>query len=113
MMKVTGWYYTFILIQIMFLWYLSQQTYILATLIIVDILITVFLYPITSTNEGFYERSLNDYFYCSLCDDPNRFLETFDKFRIYAKPDWYSREDVWVNEQKDFIARIKSIYNSI
>jgi len=62
--------------------------------------------------EGFYERSLNDYFYYSLCDDPNRFLETFDKFRIYAKPDWYDIEENWVNEQKDFITKIKSIYDT-
>ena len=34
-------------------------------------------------------------------------------FVIRIMNDWYSREDVWVNEQKDFIARIKSIYNSI
>ena len=39
--------------------YLSQQTYILATLIIVDILITVFLYPITSTKLNIINESID------------------------------------------------------
>ena len=39
--------------------YLSQQTYILATLIIVDILITIFLYPITSTKLNIINDSID------------------------------------------------------
>ena len=39
--------------------YLSQQTYILATLIIIDILITIFLYPITSTKLNTINESID------------------------------------------------------
>ena len=63
--------------------------------------------------EIFHEKSLSNYYYDLLYNDRKNFMKEFKEIRIYTKPDWYSREDVWVNEQKDFIARIKSIYNSI
>lgn len=39
--------------------YLSQQTYILATMIIINILITIFLYPITSTKLNTINESVD------------------------------------------------------
>ncbi len=57
--------------------------------------------------EGFYDRSLNDYFYYFLFDNPNKFLESFDKFRMYIKPDWYDTKDNWINEQREFLMLLK------